>query len=199
MKRLAAALLLFLVPGVAFAFDTNRRPADEKHVRIGILHADVQYERGRESSVQELVLRSLRTELRERGFDAFDAEMTYDDAQRREADADYLVEVIGGESYSDDYGGVGIGDRNADVTLAVIASRVAGQLRIYDAHTMELLATKSIARRSTAILPTSVGLGGREVYAVVALPFVQWAQSRRVAHAAAHEAAALVASTVRGE
>ena len=186
------------MPGVAFAFDTNHRPADATP-RIGILRPMAHYEGRRESSVQELVLRSLRTELRQQGFDAFDAEMTYEDTGRRDVDADYLVEVIGGETYSDDYGGIGIGDRNADVTLAVIASRVAGQLRIYDGHTMELLATKSISRRSSAVLPTSIGLGGREFYAVVALPFVQWAQYRRVARGAAHDAAALVASTVRGE
>jgi hypothetical protein len=195
MKRLTVALLVLLAPGVAFAFDASRHPA-----RIGVLRPLAQYDRGRESSIQDLVLRSLRSELRERGYDAFDAQMTYEEAERRDAGtADYLVEVVGGDAYSDDYGGIGIGGRNAEVTIAVIASRVAGQLRIYDARTMELLANKSISRRSSAVLPTSIGLGGREFYAVVALPFVQWAQFRRVAHAAAHDAAEIVTTTLQGQ
>ena len=186
--------MLLLLPSAAFAFDATHRPT-----RIGILRPLVQYDAGRESSIQDLVLRSLSAELRDRGFDAFDAEMTYDEADRGRTDADYLVEVVGGDAYSDDYGGIGIGNRNADVTLAVVASRVAGQLRVYDGRTLELIAKEEISRRSSAILPTSVGLGGREFFAVIAVPFVQWAQVRRVAHAAAKDAAAIVTTTVRGE
>lgn len=192
MKRLSAALVLLLLPSAAFAFDATRRPT-----RIGILLPLTQFDRGRESSIQHLVLRSLGAELCERGFDAFDAGVTIDEAERETVDADYLVEVIGGNAYSDDYGGVGIGGRHADVTLAVVASRVAGQLRIYDARTLDLLTKEEISGRSSAVLPTSVGLGGREFFAVVALPFVQWAQIRRVAHAAAKDAATIVTTTVR--
>lgn len=191
-------MLLLMVPAAAFAFDTSRRSA-QSEIRIGILRPEVQYDRGRESSIQELVLRSLCSELRERGFDAYDAEMTYDEAEHGGVDADYLVEVIGGEAYSDDFGGIGIGNRNADVTLAVIASRVAGQLRVYDARTMDVIANEPISRRSSAVLPTSVGLGGRDFYADIALPFVQWAQIRRVAHAAARDAAEHVTTAIRGE
>lgn len=195
-------MLVLLVPAAAFAFDTSRRPA-QSEIRIAILRPDVAYDHGRESSIQALVLRSLRSELRERGFDAYDAEMTYDEAEQARGegnvDADYLVEVLGGEAYSDDFGGIGIGNRNADVTLAVIASRVAGQLRVYDARTMDVVANEPISRRSSALLPTSVGLGGRDFYADIALPFVQWAQIRRVAHAAARDAAEHVTTAVRGQ
>jgi len=186
--------MLLLVPGAAFAFDTSHRPA-----RIGVLRPLTEYDRGRESSIQNLVLHSLRAELRDRGFEVFDAGMTFEEAERGGANADYLVEVVGGEGYSDDFGGIGIGGRDADVTLSVVASRVAGHLRIYDGRTMEVLASEPISRRSSAVLPTSIGAGGRDFYAVIALPFVQWAQMRRVAHAAARDAANAVVDTVRGQ
>lgn len=194
MKRLAVALVLLLVPGAAFAFDTGHRPA-----RIGVLRPLPEDEGGRQSSIQNLVLHSLTAELRERGFEVFDAGMTVEEAGRRSANADYLVEVVGGDGYSDDFGGIGIGGRDADVTLSVVASRVAGQLRVYDARTMEVLANEPISRRGSAVLPTSIGAGGRDFYAVIALPFVQWAQMRRVAHAAARDAANAVTAAVRGQ
>ena len=186
--------MLLLLPSAAFAFDATHRPT-----RIGILRPVDEYFVGRESSVQDLVLRSLAAELRQRGFDAYESDMTIDDVEKGSADADFLVEVAGGDAYSDDYGGIGVGNRNADVTLAVVASRVAGQLRIYDGQTLELLAKEEISRRSSAILPTSIGLGGHELFAVVALPFVQWAQVRRVAHAASRDAADIVTTTLRGQ
>lgn len=194
MQRWSAGLVLLFLAGSAFAFDTTRHP-----VRIAILRPVAHFDGDAESSIQNLVLRSLTARLRERGFDAFDAGMTYDDAAGREAVADYLVEIAGGEAFSDDYGGVGFGSRNADVMLEVVASRVAGQLRVYDGRTLDLLAREDISRRSSAILPTSIGLGGREYFAVIALPFVQWVQVRRVAHAAARDAAAAVTDTVRGQ
>ena len=67
MKRLAVALLLLMLPAAAFAFDTTRHA-----VRIGVLHAPDAYD----AQVSALVNRMLREELRKRGFDAFDADMT---------------------------------------------------------------------------------------------------------------------------
>lgn len=199
MKRLTAALLLLILPSAAFAFDAKRRPAAE-NARIGILRPTMQYNDGREAGASTAILRAMGKELRERGFDVTDVDMTYDEASRGGVSGvDYLVEVLGSDAYRESYGGVGVGNRNADVTLEVIVARVAGQLRVYDGATMDVLADAPISRRSTAILPTSLGLGDRHFFAVLALPVAQWAQSRRVARGAAHDAAMLVESTLRGE
>ncbi|HKR63045.1 MAG TPA: hypothetical protein VJZ00_04870 [Thermoanaerobaculia bacterium] len=199
MKRLSAALFLLLVPGVAFAFDA-KRDAAKSEIRIGILRPMMQYDDEREAGASTAILRAMRKELREQGFDVFESDMTFDEAARlRSTGADYLVEVIGGEPVSEDYGGLGVGGANADVTLAYVVSRVAAQLRVYDGQTLEVLANEPISKRTSALLPTSIGVGDRSFFAVFALPVAEWAQYRRVARAAAHDAATLVASAVRRE
>src|SRR5262245_1885268 len=140
MKRWIAALALLLVPGAAYAFDPNRSAPPDGPLRIGVLHPSLEYDMGREGSIQDLVLRTMQSELRQRGFDVFELDRTLDELEGEELDADYLVEIAGGDAYSDDFGGIGIGNRDADVTLAVVASRVAGQVRIYDSRTLEVLA-----------------------------------------------------------
>jgi hypothetical protein len=187
MKRALPILALLLAAHAAFAFDSARRPA-----RIAVLRG--------ESDAQMAVADALRRELRARGLDAFDAERTYDEVVDDRTDiADYYVEITGGEATTEDYGGIGISGPHADVELGVVVSRLAAELRVYDAATMEVLATQNLSKRSTAVLPTSVGIGGRALYAFVALPFIERAQHRSVARAAARDAASLVAATVRGQ
>jgi hypothetical protein len=195
MKRLIAAVFLVFVPGIAMAFDGTRHPA-----RIAVLlPADTQA-RADESPASDEVTRYLARELRQRGFDAFDADRTYDEAVRDGAgDADYAIEIIGEDSRSVDRGGVGVGGRHGEVSISVLTSRVAAELRVYDGQTMELIASEDLSRRSTALLPTSVGLGGRAFFAWVALPFVERAQMRGVARAAARDAASAVTAAVRQE
>jgi hypothetical protein len=195
MKRLLAALILVLAPAAAFAFDTTRRAE-----RIGILLSAADFDHERETVVEREVRRALRAELRARGFDAFDAERTFDEAARDgELAADYLVEIIGGDPQSEEYGGLGIGGRHIDVTVGMVVSRVAADIRVYDAQTMEVLANENLSRRNSAFVPTSLGFGGNHVFAAVALPFFYRAQSRNVARAAARDAATLVTATIRGQ
>jgi hypothetical protein len=194
MKRLLAALFVIFIPAAAFAFDTTRR-AD----RIGVLLSAADFDHESETVVEREVRRALLEELRERGFDAFDSGRTFDEAARDgELAADYLVEIVGGDPQSDEYGGLGIGGRHIDFTVGMIVSRVAADIRIYDAETMELLATETLSRRRSAVVPTSLGFGGNHVFAVVALPFFYRAQYRNVARAAASDAATLVTATIRG-
>lgn len=186
MKRLGIAFILTLLPTAVFALDVRQRP-----VRIGILvPAD---------DVQSAVAAALVDELRDRGEDAYESHLTYDDAWRDGAgDADYLVEIIGGDAHAADYGGLGIGGRHADVTVGVVSTRVAAELRLYDAETMELLASEPLSKKSTAVLPTGFGVGGRAIYTWIAFPLAERVQARKVARAAAREAAALVVETIRG-
>ena len=195
MKRLLAALCLLWISGAAFAFDTTRR-AD----RIGILLSAGDFDSEGETVVEREVRRALREELAKRGFDVFDAELTLDEASRDGvAAADYLVEIAGGDPQSEEYGGLGIGSRHIDFTIGMIVSRVAADIRVYDAETMQVIATNNLSRKSSAVVPTSLGIGGSRVFAAVALPFFYRSQYRNVARAAARDAATFVTTTIRGQ
>jgi len=195
MKRLLAALCLISIAGAAFAFDSTRRPN-----RIGILLSAADFDQERETVVEREVRRALRAELQQRGFDAFDAELTFEEASRDGVmAADYLVEIVGGDPQAEEYGGLGIGSRHIDFTLGVIVSRVAADIRVYDAETLQVIATENLSRRKSAVVPTSLGFGGNHVFAAVALPFFYRAQYRNVARAAARDAATFVTATIRGQ
>jgi hypothetical protein len=178
MKRLLATLCLTLVATSAFAFDSTRRTD-----RIAVLRGmhDAQIAMGD----------ALRRELRTRGFDAFES----DD---RDVDADYYVELVAVEPSTVDYGGIGVSGRHADIEVGVVVSRVLAELRVYDAR-MELIASENLSKRKTSFMPTSVGIGGGALYAVLALPFLERAQHRSVARAAARDAASMVIDAIRGE
>jgi hypothetical protein len=184
MKRLLLALVLIALPSVAFAFDATRA------TRIGVLRGT--------DALQADVADSLRNELQSRGFDAFDAVRTYDEAVNDGAPvADFYVEITGGEAETSDQGGIGIGTRHGGVSIGVLVSRVAAQVRIYDGETMELVETHELAKRNTAVVPTSIGVGGGSLFAYVALPMIERAQVRRVVRAVARKAADLVIDAVR--
>ncbi|HEX2122701.1 MAG TPA: hypothetical protein VHL59_13770 [Thermoanaerobaculia bacterium] len=195
MKRLPLFVTLLLLANAAFAFDATRKP-----IRVGVLHVADEYRQGSEAYLANGVVRYLREELRNRGLDAFDAKMTYDDLARGDAprDADYYVELLGAGASSDSYGGIGIGTYDAGVSLEVIVARVAAELRVYDADTLETVARDGLAKRNTAVMPTSVGIGGPRLFAMIAVPFVHAAQYRRVVQAAAREAAARVDAALAG-
>jgi hypothetical protein len=183
MKRLLSAIALLLLPIAAFAFDASPRA-----VKVAVLvPAD---------DVQSAVGAALVEALRNRGIDAFEAGLTYDDAYDRGVEADYAVEIIAGDTRSVDYGGAAIGARHADISLGVVGTRVDADLRLYDGDTMELLASEPIKHKTTALLPTGVGVGGRAVFAWIALPFVERVQARGVVRAAAREAAEVVADAI---
>jgi hypothetical protein len=196
MKRLLAVMLVLLVPGVALAFDPNKRTADDG-IRIAILQPEPAGTPD-EALVQEKVVRYLAGELKKRGIDAYETAWSYDDAANAEnVDVDYYVEVVAARAAADAHGGVSVGGRDGEVSIGVIVSHVAAELRLYDAHTMEVLATQSIAKRSSAVRPTSIGLGGADVFAWIAIPFFERQQYRSAAKAAAKDAAVLIADTVK--
>ena len=189
MKRLLIALLL-LVPGVALAFDhTPSAP------RVGVLR-EVGERIHEDALVADSVHRYLRQELRERGLDAFDVGLTYAEAvEDQYADADYLIELLtasdGGE-----YGGVGVGGPHGAVELSLSVARVLAEIRVYDGRTFELLATEDLRKKSKAVLPSYVSIGGRRSWLSLAVPIAQWAQYRRVAREAARDAADRVTATI---
>lgn len=192
MKRLLAVASLLLLAASAFAFDSTKS-SEKSTKRVGVLRSG--------HDVDSTMTRALVGDLRNRGFDAFDAGLTYDELLDEEAVpiADYVIEIRGGEPQTADYGGVGIAGRHADLELGIVSSKVTAELRVYDGDTMEVIATSDLSKRTTALMPTGVGIGGRAIYAYLALPFIERAQHRNVAKKAAREAASFVTATIRGE
>lgn len=188
MKRLLFAICVALVATTAFAFDSTKSAA-----RIGVLRGTFDGE--------SRMTRALIAELRGRGFDAFDAQRTYDELLDDEAVqiADYIVEIRGGAPRTTDNGGIGVSTRHADVEVGIVTSKMDAELRVYDGSTMELVATSDLKKRTTALMPTGVGIGGGAIYAYIALPLLERAQHRNVAKKIAREAASFVTATVRGE
>lgn len=194
MQRLLLALSLLLVAGTAHAFDASRRPE-----RIAVLRADSASLPGRESRLDRAIRETLLSELRARGFDAFDAGLTWQEARDEGiGDADFIVEFLGHDASSVDYGGVTVDGRAGGISLAVMTSRVAAEVLLYDGETMEIVAQSDLAKKNTAVVPTGVGGGvGHAVFFWVATPWIERAQIRGVARAAARDAAAFVTSTIR--
>lgn len=181
MKRLLIAMLLVVIPNVAFAFDDSRGK-----VRIGVL-------RGTDALPLD-ICEAMQTELRRKGFDAFDAVRTYEELRADGAAvADYYVEIVVNDASSAEHGGIGIGSRHVGVSLGVVRSRVDAELRIYDGDSMELLRTHELFKRNTALAPTSVGFGGGSLFAYIATPFIERHQMKRLIRETGRSAALAVA------
>ena len=191
-RSLAAALIVVLMPASAHAFDpTPHRP------RVGLLRSTPSDSRDRDSYVASAVQRYLRHELRERGVDVVETNLTYDDLRNENpGDADYYIELVGTDSWTSSHGGVGIGTRDIGLEIEVVVARVASEVRVYDAETMETITTEALAKRNTAVVPSYVTLGSPNLYAVVAIPIFRRAQYRSAAQATARAAATVVTSAL---
>ena len=192
MQRSLLLALAALLALPVFAFD----PAPRRGDRIGILHSVYDREEGN-TYAASLVRSYLRRELEKRGFETFDVRGSVDDLVRDGgSDADFYVELTG-EGESSPYGGVGVGDRHVGVDIAVVGSRVAATVNLFDGRTLEQLDSFDLQRRNTTVMPTSIGLGGRHVGLWIAVPFVQWGRYRSAARAVAVDAAESIIETAR--
>jgi hypothetical protein len=189
MKRLAFIVgIAMTVP--AFALTQSPRPGD----RIGVLRMSDTYTHGAEQSVARAVQTDLRRELRDLGFDAYDARLTFDELSRYSAPAaEYFVEIISSHSVNP-VGGVGVGAGAVSVEVGVVVAEVAAQVRVYDGRTLNQIAEFDLHKNNAAILPMGIGLGGRWTWAYFALPFMQYGQYRAAAHAVARQAAERIAA-----
>lgn len=189
MKRLLIALCLLFPAGAALAFD----PAPAT-LRIGIVRAPAH---PYDEYTHRMLRESLRDELKSRGLEAFliDAELE-DIAEEDDRSADYYVEIAGDTRFRD-HGGVGVGGRHADVALGVVSSRVAADLIVYEGDSLERIAEETLSKKNTALMPTGVGVGGRSLFAWIALPLVERVQTRNVARAVAREMSEHVIDAVR--
>ena len=125
---------------------------------------------------------------------AFDAGVTYDDLRRNDRGAaDYYVEVISSRGGDHSVGGIGGGGGNIGIGVAVVVSRVAAELRLYDGRTLEQIDAIDLQKGRTGVVPASIGVGGRSFWAYIALLFMRYGEYRAAAHDVAEEAAERIA------
>jgi hypothetical protein len=194
MKRALIAAVLLLIPCALFSFDTKRHAP-----RVGVLRVSNEYSHA-DAYVATNVVRRLREELVERGVDAYDTGLTYEEiADGQAEDADYYVEILGASTHDGSLGGIGVGSQEIGVSVDVVVSRVAAEVRVYDGPTGKLLTSKTLSKRKTAVMPTSIYLAGSRLFAVVAMPFVQQSQYRSLTKSAARDAALVVVEALQPE
>ena len=175
----------------AFGLTVTPRPGD----RIGVLRISGRFGERFERTVANTVQNDLRNELQDLGFEAFDARITYDDLLRNgtEEGADYYVEVVSSHASGHPVGAVGAAAGDIAVEVSVVIARIAAQVRLYDARTLNVVETYDLQKDSTAVVPTGVGIAGRSIWTSIMLPFVQYGQFRTGAHHVAHQAALRIA------
>ena len=185
MRRTIFATAL-LVATAASAIKLDTRP-----IRIALLEPSGRYADRRDAQASDLIHERVRDELIARGYDVF---ITGDDRPR----ADYYVDLLGPGGGGHPVADIGLPlGRSAGVDFAVIVSHVAASVNLYDGRTHELLQTLDLHKKSTTVAPTAIGFGGRPFWAVVAVPFVEWAQYRSGIRAVAHDAARQIDEALR--
>ena len=192
MKRLLLLGLLLIATPV-FAINTSLLHRGD---RIGVLRMSERFDAASEQTVANAIENALPRALRGRGFDAFTTDRTYDDVRNGDGpNAAFYVEVVGARVGDHEALGVGVGADNVYASIGVVVSRVAAEVRLYDGKTFELIDRFDLSKKSTAVVPTSVGIGGRYFWAALALPFVHYGQYRSAAHDVARQAAEAIART----
>ena len=190
MKR-AIFIIASLTAVPLFALTSNPLPGD----RIGVLRMSGRFNYGAEQTVANTIQRDLLHELSLLGFKSFDTQLTYDQVLRRGPanDADFYVEVISADAAGRPAGVAEAGVGGVAVEVGVVVSRVAAEVRVYDARSLNAIDTFDLRRDNTAVMPTGIGVAGRSIWAAITLPFVQYAQYRSAAHDVAHQAAVRIA------
>jgi len=197
MKRVLFAAALLLVAGAAFAFNPAPATASTSTPRVGVLRVSQEYEHA-EASVAKMVVRYMLDELRDRGLDAYDTRLTYEEVSDGAGeDADYYVEIVGAGGDSGSYGGLGVGTYDVGVSVDLVVSNVVAELRVYDGRNGNVVLSETLNKRKKAVMPTMVYLGGSRLFAALTVPFVQHAQFKSVTRSAARDAAQKVAAAVQ--
>lgn len=188
MRRpVAAVLAMLLLAPSTYAFDPRPRS-----LTVAVVASDAHFDAdGR--AVRNTVAAELVSQLRQRGFDAFELE------EAIRGDAHFVVEIVGGDPSTTEYGSVGVNNGGGGLALGVLVARVAAEVRVYDGNTLELLSSDHLVRRSSGIVPTGLGIESGPLFAFVALPFIERAKLRRVARAAARDATSGVVATINAQ
>jgi hypothetical protein len=189
MKRLLLVLLIAAIalPLIAITPRSNVHSAK----RIGVLRSEETIDPAAAIDIE----RELTKQLRDAGFDAFDAEVTLRDLERdAESGAEIYVLVSGVEATGHNVGVVDVGDAHVGTTLGVTMSRVAAEVRVYDGRTLDVLDRYELSHNTKSVAPTSIGFGDRNFFFSFAVPFVHHAQYRAAVRNVAAEAVKRIAA-----
>ncbi len=191
MKRLLVLLVIAAVAVPAFSFDPSRHNGH----RIAVLQAPIYNGGEYEDRIATSVRRELVRELRARGFDAVDARMSYEELQRRrQSSADLYVEIAPADVYARPTGGVTVRTRRVAVDVAIVVSRVAAELRLYDGGTLDLIEKRHLRRENVTVVPTDIGVGTYRMAVWFALPLVEYVRYRSAVGAVVRDAATVIVS-----
>jgi hypothetical protein len=82
--------------------------------------------------------------------------------------------------------------------LAILVSRVATEVRVYDGRTLELLRSFHLERHGTAVVPTGIGVGNMtgDIAFWAAVPLMRWFHDRGAARDVAADAALAIAREI---
>jgi hypothetical protein len=190
MRRLALFAVAIAVAYPAFSFNPSRHTG----TRVALLQEPIVHGGEYEDRIAANVRHQLVRELRDRGFDAYDARISYADLRREpRADADLYVEILPGDNYAYPTGGVGVRTSNVAVDVGIIVARVAADLRIYDGRTLDLVAKRHLRHENVTVVPTAVGAGTYRMSVWFALPVVQYLRYRSAVADVVREAATIIA------
>src|SRR6185503_10170615 len=152
---------------------------DSHPIRIALLAAPEEWADRRDAQTADLVRNLLRGELRELGYDAFiTADRVTDLGDPDTPQADYYLDVAGiADGHPVGAVGFPVG-RHAGAEVGVFVSHVAASVNVYDGRTLDLIRTIDLQKRKTSVAPTAIGIGGRWLWAAIAVPIVEWSQYR---------------------
>ena len=186
------AVALFAA-ATASAIDTGK----QHPIRIALLASPESFADRRDLQMSDQVRNLLRGELRELGYDAFLTGDRVADLQRNgHPEADFYLDVAGADGGRYPMGGVGVAGGGGFVDVALVVSRVAASITVYDGRTTELIDTIDLQKRTTAIAPAALGVGRRSIWGFIGLPF-EWAQYRAGIRAIARDAARQIDEALR--
>ena len=182
-----ALILMFLLVPSAWAVGPSR---------IGILAGGELNENNAEASIRRNLPRIMVEELRRSGLDARLLVQTLEDVKPGE-DYDILVDVRFADADTEVSGGIGagipVGSVHVGAEVGMSHSRAAVEVVLYDGRTLEHLRTLEFQAASSSPTLTGLGVGGRNGFLFLRLPF-RGSPERRVTRQLARSAAAQIAA-----
>jgi hypothetical protein len=170
-------------------FALTGTPSGKRPLRVGVLRSAGVWQDVELVAATDIE-RETTAQLRKGGVDAWDTSRTIEMIRDEDLhDADVFVEISGGDAGARQIGDVGVSDGHVSATLGVLMSKVAAEVRVYDGETLELVDHYDLSKRKTAVIPTSIGFGTRDLFAYAALPIFRHVQYRTAVREVAEEAA----------
>jgi hypothetical protein len=191
MRRPLLLLLVLAVAPSLYAIEPSTAPV--KGDRVGVLPIDARYSTLR--GVSSLLPKYIAQEMRRAGFDAHVLRRDRDEIDSKTGRDDFYVEVVEAESEGDGFGGIGaVSSNGVGVEVDVVAAHVAAEVRLYDAE-MQLIDTYELAASAVSPTISGIGVGGRDGFLFLSLPWFSHYPHRLAAHELAKNAVRKMTTT----